>query len=137
LELRLEHIKCLSNIQFKLLQSVCDVHPIAERYRKLCSIYDIAGINLSQLIDKIIQRGTQIIDDLSGKYAEYLGGRPYWESGTTQNALDLSTIWEKEGCWLAWNDNCTTFFLPEDVTPSLEIRQVYPCPFNPLISAIK
>ena len=227
LELTLEHMKCLSNLKFQLLECVYDGRPIAERYmkgddiihvhglagdyrfygtwrpsdadwagknckvavfvgigdtgeclrpiasvtrlqpldrcnmlvadtfesslpvgpealfrilnKKLRALYDLAGIEASQVINQVIQSGSQIVDDLPNEKTDdwWYGFDIDREYHSTASHPFLSTIWQSGDYWLTLNDNTIVYCLEDGINSTVQIRQVYTCPSNPLIRAIE
>lgn len=105
--------------------------------KKLCAIYGVAGIETGQLIDQIIQRGPQVVDHLADENANDVRYRAEGDTRRTKYYQNLASIWQKAGCWLALNNDCITYFLADGLDPSLQIRQVFACPLDPLIRAIE
>ena len=106
--------------------------------RKLCAIYDLLGIKAGQLINQVIQGGSQILHNLSDKSADSWWGREVkWPRVRTDYPSDLSDIWEVNDSWLAIQGDTIIYSLAHGVDSGLQILQVLPCPTNPLISAIQ
>lgn len=104
---------------------------------KLSKLLDRVGVVVCQFIDEIVKGCSQVIGNFTYKDFNDVGNRFNREGGLAPNPVDLTTIWQSEGCWIAINNNVITYSLAENINPAIQIRQVYACPFNPLISAIQ
>lgn len=105
--------------------------------RKLCAIYNRARIKICQLIDEVIQGSSQVVDDFSNEDADNVWHWFNRELCITKDNLSPFTIFRNKNLWFAFNDNVITDSLAECINPAIQIRQVYACPSNPLISAIQ
>ena len=105
--------------------------------RKLRSVYDIADVQLSQVIDEVIQGGPQVIGDLANEYADDRWDlRCEWHGHRPDDTNHLTSLYDQGLCCVLTDDTITVF-LTEDISSTIQIRQVYACPSHPLISAIE
>ena len=100
--------------------------------RKLSFLLNRAGIKACELIDQIIECRTQIVNDFSNEDFDDVGnlGEFYFECSD-----DISRF--IEGLWLAIYNNAICYSLTQTFNQTIQIRQVFACPSNPLISAIE
>ena len=105
--------------------------------RKLRFLFDLSGIEDSEFIDEIVQCRTQVVDGFSDKDAKDRWKRPEGGLYRAENGLFPAAIWQSDTSWLALNENVVTFGLTDRGSSLLAIRQVFPCPCDPLITAIQ
>jgi len=105
--------------------------------RKLRAVYDFFGIETCQLINEIIQGGSQIIDNFAYKYGENIGDGFCTHGHLPNTKADPLSIFREGQFWIFINGNIITHFLAEGANPTIQIRQVFACPINPFISAIE
>jgi len=100
--------------------------------RKLSFLLNRAGIKACKLIDEIIEGRPQVIDDFPN---ENLDDMRNFGDFNFERSNDIASLVRR--FWLTINDNTIAYSLAEDVNPTIQIRQVFICPSNPLISAIE
>ena len=105
--------------------------------RKLRAVFNLAGVQACQLIDEVIQSSSQVVSDFPNEDFNNVGHWLNVESCTTHDVLDFFTFFRDERLWFAFNNNVITHSLAECIDHTIQIRQVYACLSNPLISAIE
>jgi len=104
---------------------------------KLCALYDLLGIKAGELIDKIIKRGTEVVDNLANQDGENQGQWVGGDCDGTKYSISFSTIFHRQLYTLAIDGNTINLIFAENVNPLPQVCQVFLCPTNPLVSAIQ
>ena len=104
---------------------------------KLRAIFDFARIRACQLIDEVIQGSSQVVNDFPNEDFDNVGDWLSREFTISHDKLNPFAIFRDEKLWFALNDNVITHSLAECINPTIQIRQMYACPSNPIISAIQ
>jgi hypothetical protein len=104
---------------------------------KLRSLYLLLGIEAGQLINKVIQSGTEIIDNFAYDDTTYSWGEFWGESkdkkgNGTSPSLSLGRRYK-----LCLFGSTLEILLEKDIDSLFQIQQVFTCPIDPLISAIQ
>jgi hypothetical protein len=104
---------------------------------KLRSLYVLLGIEAGQLINKVIESGTEVIDDFAYDNTTYSWGEFWGESkdkigNGTNPSISLSRPYKL--CLLG---STLEILLEKDINSLFQIQQVFTCPKDPLISAIQ
>lgn len=104
--------------------------------RKLCAVYDSLGIKAGKLIGQVIERDTQLLDDVSDKATEPLRG---WHDLTDDCAHHHPALTAIQGDDFSPTliGNSTTYMIPEGMDFGFQLLQAFACPIDPLISAIQ
>lgn len=99
---------------------------------KLSAILDRSRIEACQLIDQIVKSGSQIVDDLAYNDADDI-----WNSRgfKFKHSEDIASFIMR--LWIGMYNNTIAYRLTKDIDPTIQIKQVFICPINPLISAIQ
>jgi len=102
---------------------------------KLRSLYLLLGIEAGQLIDKIIESGSKVIDDFTDKNAELLR----YGNRATSDIADINELipFDRTPYTLVINRNTINLILAKDISLSFQLIEVFACPIDPLISAIQ
>lgn len=103
--------------------------------RKLRSPYLLLRIEAGQLINKIIESGSKVVDDFTNKNAELLR----YGNRATSDIADKDELVAFDGAphTLVINRNAICLALAKDVNPSFELIEALACPIDPPISAIQ
>jgi len=104
---------------------------------KLCSLYLLLGIEAGQLIDKVIESGTQVIDDFAYDDTTYSWGE-FW--GESKNKIGNGTsppLSFRRPYKLCLFGSTLEILLEKDTDSLFQVQEVFTCPKDPLISAIQ
>lgn len=112
----------------ELFWRICD--------RKLCAVYDALGIKAGQLIGQVIQGGPQVLNDLSAKSANSRRSRNLGHSGRTNGYSTPPTL-DSGDSHLVIEGNAISYLLGQVPNQGLKSVQVFACPVDLLIRAIK
>jgi len=103
--------------------------------RKLRSLYLLLRIEAGQLIDKIVESGSKVIDDLTNKNTESLR----YGNRAPSDVADMSELTPVH--WtpytLVINGDTVNTVLAKDIDPSFQLIEVFSCPVDPLVCAIQ
>jgi len=105
---------------------------------KLCLLYNALGIVASQLINKVVQGDAEVLDDVANEPSRFR------RSGSIEGCRERpqysvcdAAIWERDIGWFALQGDVITYNLPKGFDFGAQTVQVFPCPVDPLISAVQ
>ena len=104
---------------------------------KLRSLYILLGIEAGQLINKVIESSTEIIDNFAYDDTTYNWGE-FW--GESKNKIGDGTspfLSPNRPYKLCLFGSTLEILLEKDIDSLFQIQQVFACPKDPLISAIQ
>ena len=121
---------------FETTFSLTEKHIRAILDKKLRAIYDILGIKAGQLINEVIESGTQVIDNFANKDTKPKRLVRGWDFNDSKSSPFFPN-WRSQSYSLCLYHNTIQLLLADNINPMLQVNQVFACPTDPLISAIQ
>lgn len=103
--------------------------------KKLRMVYNRAGIEVCKLINQIVEGSPEIVNDFTNQ--DFNDRRDRMRRDSLESDWFLSTLDLLQQIKIVIIDSSIYCDLPEDIYSTLQIRQMFTCSLDPLISAIQ